>query len=446
MSGWIIRYVEPEIKTALMSKKIPVKWSQNLTLYEVNLRQYTKSGSFREFKEHLPRLKELGVGILWFMPLQPIGMVKRKGTLGSYYSISDYLAIDPLYGTMDEFRSLVDTIHSMGMYVILDWVANHTSWDNELTISHPDYYTHDEHGGFKPPFPEWADVIELNYKNPKLREYMVDCMKYWLKYTGIDGFRCDMANLVPNDFWQYARKELDTVKEVFMLAEAEQWELLDGAFDAIYNWNFFHTMNDIARERKRVWDLTSMVDREIYQFPTHAYQMMFISNHDENSWNGSELERLGYGLETFGALYFTLTGIPLIYSGQEAGSYKRLSFFEKDEIEWKEDKMFPFYAKLIQLKKENEALWNGPYGGELIILETNNGGNVISYIRQKGRYKVLVLLNLTGHDQFAHLNDSRLEGDYINIFTSDQYTIYDDYYFRLKPWGYKVLELIVKDK
>ncbi len=424
-----------------MTKNLPVKWSQNLTLYEVNLRQYTKSGSFREFKEHLPRLKELGVGIIWFMPLQPIGKSERKGTLGSYYSISDYLAIDPLYGTMDEFRELVDTIHSMGMYVILDWVANHTAWDNELTISHPDYYTPDEHGNFRPPFPEWADVIKLNYDNPKLREYMVDCLKYWLEYTGIDGFRCDMANLVPTDFWQYARREINTVKEVFMLAEAEQWELLDGAFDAIYNWNIFHTMNDIAQGKKSAWDLKSMIDREIYQFPSHSYQMMFISNHDENSWNGSEIERLGYSLETFGVLYFTLTGIPLIYSGQEAGFYKRLSFFDKDEIEWKEDKMFPFYSKLIELKKSNQALWNGPYGGELIMLDTKNGGNTLAYIRQKGSRKVLVILNLTGHDQFAHLNDTRIEGYYNDLFSEEKFTVYDDYYFRLGPWGYKVLFL-----
>ncbi len=425
-----------------MSKHIPVRWSGNLTIYEVNLRQFTSSGSFREFKEHLPRLKDLGVGILWFMPLQPIGIKERKGTLGSYYSIRDYLAIDPLYGTMDEFRELVDKIHSMGMYVILDWVANHTSWDNELTVSHPDYYTHNDKGEVHPPFPEWADVIKLDYSNPKLRAYMADCMKYWLKYTGIDGFRCDMANLVPTDFWQYARKELDKVKPVFMLAEAEQRELLNGAFDVIYNWNIFHTMNDIARGRKSVWDLSSMIEREIYQFPAHAYQMLFISNHDENSWNGSEIERLGWALETFGVLYFTLTGIPLIYSGQEAGFYKRLSFFEKDEIEWKEDKMFPFYAKLIALKKSNEALWNGPYGGELILLDTKNGGNVISYIRQKGDQRVLVILNLTDSVQFAHLNDNRIGGYYIDIFSEERYTIYDDYYFRLESWGYKVLTLI----
>jgi len=423
-----------------MPKNLPLEWTKDLTIYEINLRQYTHSGTFKEFETHLPRLKQLGAGILWFMPLQPIGEKERKGTLGSYYSIKDYLAIDPLYGTMDEFITLVEKIHSMGMYVILDWVANHTSWDNNLTVTNPHFYTCNERGGFKPPFPEWADVIELNYKNPALREYMVDAMKYWLEKIGIDGFRCDMANLVPLDFWQYARIELDKVKPVFMLAEAEQKEMLNGAFDAIYNWNIFHTFDDIAKGEKSAWDLTSMIDREIYQFPAHAYQMMFISNHDENSWNGSEIERLHYGLEAFAVLYFTLTGIPLIYSGQEAGVYKRLSFFEKDEIEWKDDKMFPLYAKLIELKKSSEALWNGPYGGSLRLLDTGNGRNTIAYIRQKGESKVLVVINLTGYDQFAHLNDILLEGHYHEIFSGEKCTIYDDYYFNLKPWGYKVFQ------
>jgi len=423
-----------------MSKNLPVEWSKNLTIYEVNLRQYTKSGTFREFEEHLPRLKELGVGILWFMPVQPIGVKERKGTLGSYYSISDYCAVDPVYGSMDEFISMVRKIHEMGMYVILDWVANHTAWDNILTISNPEFYTKGEDGGFIPPFPEWADVIKLDYSNQEMRDYMVNAMKFWLEKADIDGFRCDMANLVPTDFWQYARPQLDRVKPVFMLAEAEQRELLYGAFDALYNWNIFHTLDNIAQGKKSVWDLTSMVQWEIQQYPAHAYQMMFISNHDENSWNGSELERLGYGLEAFVALYFTLTGIPLIYTGQEAGNHKRISFFEKDEIEWKVDKMFPLYSKLTKLKKETEALWSGPYGGNLMMLDTRNGWNTIAYIRQKGESKVLVVINLSGNDQFAHLHDERLQGYYSDIINDSKYTIYDDYYFNLKPWEYLVLK------
>ncbi len=423
-----------------MNKNLPVEWSKNLTIYEVNLRQYTKSGTIKEFEAHLPRLKNLGVGILWFMPIQPIGVLERKGTLGSYYSIRDYRTVDPVCGTLEEFAALIEKIHQMGMYVIIDWVANHTSWDNVLTQTHPYFYTCNESGGFKPPNDEWTDVIELNYKVRDMREYMVETMKFWIRETNIDGFRCDMANLVPTEFWRFARKELDTVKPVFMLAEAEQRELIDGAFDVIYNWNIFHTFNRIAKGESTCWDLTSMLEHEIYQFPSHAYQLMFTSNHDENSWNGSELERLGEGLEAFTVLYFTLTGIPLIYSGQESGNHKRLSFFEKDEIEWKDDKMFPLYAKLINLKKTTEALWSGPYGGKLILYDTRNGRHTLAYMREEGDSKVLVILNLSGSEQFAHLHDVSLQGVYVDIFSNDSYTIYDDYYFRLKPWEYIVLK------
>lgn len=423
-----------------MSKNLPVEWTKDLTIYEVNLRQFSKSGTFKEFEDHLPRLKQLGVGILWFMPIQPIGEKGRKGTFGSYYSIKDYKAVDQLYGTIDQFVFLVEKIHKMGMYVILDWVANHTSWDNKLTETNPSFYTLTEGGEFRPPFPEWADVIKLEYSNPELRKYMIDCMKYWIINADIDGFRCDMANLVPTDFWEAARRELDKIKPVFMLAEAEQKELLHSAFDAIYNWNIFHTMDNIAKGEKSAWDISALIESEIYQFPQHAYQMLFISNHDENSWNGSELERLNYGLEAFVILYFTLTGIPLIYNGQEAGFGKRLSFFEKDEIEWKDDKMFPLYAKLITLKKSNEALWNGPYGGNLMMIETGNGGNTLAYIRKKGESKILVVINLTGYQQFAHLHDSRIEGFYREIISNDKFVLYDDYYFNLSPWGYVVLE------
>lgn len=422
-------------------KNRPLEWSKNLTIYEVNLRQYTPSGTIKEFENHLPRLKELGVGILWFMPIQPIGSLNRKGTLGSYYSIKDYTAVNPDLGTLEEFKDLVTKIHDMGMYVILDWVANHTAWDNELTVTNPSFYSRDKKGNFHAPFPEWADVIKLDYNNDQVHDYMISAMKFWIEETNIDGFRCDMANLVPLYFWRIARVELDRVKPVFMLAEAEQQELLFGAFDAIYNWNFHHVMNNIAKEENNAWTLYDMIEREVYNFPSHAYQMMFISNHDENSWNGSDLYRLGIGLEAYVALYFTLTGIPLIYSGQEAGLGKSLSFFEKDEIEWKDDKMFPLYKKLVQLKKQNKALWSGPYGGNLVMIDTMNKSNTIAYLRIKGESKVLVLINLSNYDQFAHLHDSILEGCYKDAISDDKFCIYDDYYFTLKPWEYKVLEL-----
>lgn len=422
------------------TRDIPVEWSKNLTIYEVNLRQFTSSGSIKAFEEHLPRLKELGVGILWFMPLHPIGEVNRKGELGSYYSVKDYFSVDPIYGTLNEFRRLVSKIHNLGMFVIIDWVANHTSCDNSLTISNPEFYTLDKEGRFRSPIPEWSDVLDLDYSKPEVHRFMIDAMKYWLTETDIDGFRCDMAKLIPLEFWKSARVELEKVKPVFMLAEAENHEMLYGAFDAVYNWNIYHTMNSIARGESSVWNLSSMLDNEIFGFPVNGYQMLFSSNHDENAWNGSDLERLHFGLEAFTILYFTLTGIPLIYNGQEAGNQKRLKFFEKDEIDWKVDKMCALYQTLISLKKRNRALWSGPYGGVFRRIGTKNGGNVMAYMRELAGNKVVVVLNLSGQEQFAHLSVDNLPGFYNDLFTGNQVELYDSFYLNLEPWGYRIYE------
>lgn len=421
-------------------KDMPVSWSKNLSIYEVNLRQYTAEGTIAAFREHLPRLKELGAGILYFMPLHPIGQKNKKGGLGSYYSVSDYFSVHPDYGTIDEFRDLVTEIHGLGMYVITDWVANHTSWDNPLLAEHPEFYSKDRHGNFRSPHPEWSDVVDLDYNNHALREFMIHAMKFWVEKTGIDGFRCDMAKMVPLDFWQEARAELETIKPLFMLAEADQHDLLNGAFDVLYNWNLYHVMNSIAREESSVWNLNGMINSEVLDFPAKGYQMLFISNHDENSWNGSELERLHYGLEAFTVLYFTLTGIPLIYSGQEAGNPKRLRFFEKDEIEWKDDKMFTLLQQLIQLKKRNMALWNGPYGGGFTRISTRNDGNIMAFMRELAGNKVVAILNLSSYEQFAHLSAGNLPGYYTNVFTGEKTELFDNHYCKLNPWEYRLLE------
>lgn len=422
------------------SRDLPVKWSQNLTIYEVNLRQYTPSGTFREFETHLPRLRELGVGILYFMPVHPIGVKNRKGTLGSYFSVRDHFSVDPEYGTFGEFKQLVRKIHELGMYVILDWVVNHTSWDNQLTLSNPEFYLPGKISGNSLSMAELSDVIELNTGIPAVQEYMVKAMQYWLREADIDGFRCDMANHVPLEFWQKVRSELERIKPVFMLAEAEQRELLNGAFDAVYNWNILHVINRIARGESSTWDLSSLLDREVFGFPANAYQMLFISNHDENSWNGSELERLTFGLEAFAVLYFTLTGIPLLYSGQEAGLERRLPFFEKDQIEWKEDKMFGVYQTLISLKKRNRALWSGPYGGVLRRIDTRNGGNVFAFMREVAGNKVVVVINLSSCAQFAHLSVDNLPGYYTDVFSGVRYELHDNHYLSPGPWEFRVFE------
>jgi glycosidase len=420
----------------MIKKPLPPVWTKNLVLYEVNLRQYTAGGTFHEFADHLPRLAELGVGILWFMPVQPVGMLNRKGTLGSYYSISDYTAVDPAYGTLEEFRALVDKIHSMGMYVLLDWVANHTSWDNVLTVSQPGFYRRNEAGDVFPPFDEWSDVIGLDYTNPELRKYMIGAMQFWLKETGIDGFRCDMANLVPVDFWEEARPELDKVKPVFMLAEAEQREMLSLAFDAIYNWNFLHLMNGMAQGHRSVSDLDAMLRFEIEEFPADSYQLLFTSNHDENSWNGSEIERLHFGLEAYTVLTFTLTGMPLIYSGQEAGNYRRLNFFDKDEITWKHDKMFALFQRLNNLKKTTQALWSGPYGGGFRRLRSSSP-NVFAFLRAKDENQVVVVINFCGDSH--HVEIEGLPSDsFMDYFNGGHVKLSSGMSLDLQPWEYRI--------
>jgi len=415
-------------------------WSRNLTIYEVNLRQYTPGGTFSEFREHLPRLQRLGVGILWFMPLQPIGILNRKGSLGSYYSIRDYTAVDEAYGTMDEFISLVNEIHEMGMYVILDWVANHTAWDHHWIKDHPEYYRLNSNGHFTPPFPEWEDVIKLEYNSEPLQQAMIEEMCFWLRKTGIDGFRCDMAHLVPTSFWEEAKDVLADIKpDLFMLAESDLRELTNKAFNVLYNWNLFHCFNDIAQGKKQASDLKAMLEAEIFNFPSHASNLLFISNHDENSWNGSELERLGLALEVFAVLIFMLPGFPLIYSGQEAGNAKRLSFFDKDLIEWKDDKMFGIYEKLTALRAEHPVFTGGAVAGRFEIIPTNAGLQVLAVKFTDGNNMVVAVINLSAQPVSFHLQSNALSGKFLELFSPPiALMLGENPCFDLESWHYKV--------
>lgn len=425
-----------------MLERKPLDWTKNLTVYEVNIRQYSQEGTFKAVENDIPRLKDLGVGIIWLMPIQPIGEKNRKGSLGSYYSISDYRGINPEFGTKRDLKSLIRTIHKNDMYVIIDWVANHTAWDHVWGEKHPEYYTKDANGNFVAPYPEWADVMHLNYDNKALWKAMAGEMKYWIKECDIDGFRCDMAHLVRTEFWEYARTELEAVKPMFMLAETENKDLLNSAFDMIYNWRLFHVFNRIAKQENCVWDIDNCLNEEITNFPNNRYQLFFTSNHDENTWQGSAIERLTYGLETINVLTFTIDGMPLIYNGQEAGNAVRLSFFEKDCIDWKEDKMFPFYQKLIELRKRNMAIWSGPYGGKLQRVYTDNNHSVFAFIRQKDEHKVLVILNLSYYEHQFALHGELYTGQYTDVFTDEKINIDADFKITLAPWGYKVYEAI----
>jgi glycosidase len=411
-------------------------WAENLTIYEVNIRQYTKSGTINDFIKHLPRLKELGIGILWFMPVQPIGIKNRKGTLGSYYSIKNYTEINPEFGTLDDFKNMVNEIHKLGMYVIIDWVANHTSWDHLWTKSHPDFYDLDDKGDFKPPFPEWEDVIHLNYNNPALWDAMIGEMKFWLEQTGIDGFRSDMAHLVPTYFWNRARFELTKSKELFFLAESENHDLLEYAFDSIYNWKLLHAMNDIAAGKINAKELGEIIQNELNHFPANASQLNFTCNHDENSWNGSAIERLHYYLEPLSILTFTLSGYPLIYSGQEAGNYRRLNFFDKDAVDWKKDKMAPFFQKLNNFKRTCNELWDGGFN----IIETDSKQEVFAFSRGQNKEKVVVILNLSSKDKSFKLLNNKHRSVYFDIFKEVEVELSGENTLKLHAYDYFLLE------
>jgi len=421
------------------SEVVNQDWVKNAVIYEVNIRQYTPEGTFNAFSGHLPRLKSLGVDILWLMPIYPIGQMNRKGELGSYYSVRDYKAINSEFGNLDDFKALVRKIHEMGMHVIIDWVPNHSSWDNILTLEHPDYYKTDEDGNFIAPF-DWTDVIQFDYSNKGLRKYMIDAMKYWLAETDVDGFRYDVAHMVPVDFWEEVRPELEKVKPVFMLAESDQPELNRKAFDETYGWPFHSLMNDIASGKKTANAISTLFSRVDSIYPAGSIIMEFTSNHDENSWNGTEYERLDGGVKTFAVLAAMVPGMPLIYSGQEVGMNKRLKFFEKDTIEWKESEMTDFFKNLISLKHRNEALWNGKFGGTLTRITSTNNKAVYAFLREKGKDRVFVVLNLTKEPAVVTLKGKLYRGSYRDVFSGKDVSFRKDESIALQPWDFRVYE------
>lgn len=416
-----------------------VEWSRTASIYEVNIRQYTNEGTFRAFEKSLPRLKNMGIDILWLMPVNPIGELNRKGSLGSYYSVKDYKAVNPEFGTVDDFKHLVAQAHSMGMHVIIDWVANHTAWDNVWVKTNPEFFTKDSAGKFIAPVPDWSDVIDLNYDNRQLWSAMLDAMAYWVKECDIDGFRCDVASMVPVEFWDYARLELDKIKPVFMLAEASESFLHDKAFDMTYGWPLKDVMNDIAKGKKNVKALDTLLAREKKNLHPDAYRMLFTSNHDENSWNGTEYERLDGAAETFAVLTGLLNGMPLVYTGQEAGLNKRLSFFEKDTIDWKPNKMAGIYTTLFNLKKTNKALRNGVEGGGVTRLKTGCDTSVFAFLRQKDDNKVIALFNLSPEPKKFSIKGKSIPGRYKNLFTGREGELKAKNNFILKGWEYLIL-------
>ncbi len=431
-----IKDVEKSIKP--VCNVIHPEWSKNANIYEVNIRQYTEEGTFKAFGEHLPGLKDLGVKILWFMPIYPIGEKNRKGTLGSYYAVKDYTAVNPEYGTLADFKALVSIAHGMGFKVILDWVANHTAWDNQWIYDHPEWYTTDSTGKMVSPF-DWSDVADLNFDNKELWPAMIDALKYWVTEADIDGYRCDVAGMVPTEFWEQAKMELDKIKPVFMLAEAEQPDHHTNAFDMSYAWELHHILNSIAKEKKDANDIESYFEKQDTLYPEGTYRMTFITNHDENSWNGTIEERMGEAGSVMAVLTYTLPGMPLIYSGQETGLNKRLEFFDKDQITWNPDSpLNAFYKTLNQLKLDNQALWNGQFGGDFLRIQTTSDSTVFAFIREKEKNKVFTITNLSSDIVSFSLIGNDYLGDYIDAFKGDEMIFEKEQEMELAPWEYLI--------
>ena len=415
----------------------PLPWSADSNIYEVNLRQYTPEGSFRAFENHLPRLRDMGVEILWFMPVTPISQKGRLGSLGSYYACSDYCRTNPEFGSLDDFKSLVQEAHRLGFKVLIDWVANHTGLDHRWTTEHPEFYRRNLDGHFFDAH-GWDDVIDLNYDLATLRETMIQCMQFWVDTCDIDGFRCDMAMLVPLDFWREARMVLDRQKPLYWLAECED-VAYHAVFDTSYTWKFLHAMEDYVKGNIGMDGLQQVLQFYNDRFPPRAMRAFFTSNHDENSHSGSEYERLGDAVLPFAVFCCTWNGVPLIYSGQELPNKKRLKFFDKDQIDWTTPcALNDFYQALLHLRKSNPALRAGDPAVSTIILPHNAGGKVFSFLRRNQLHAVLVILNLSAMEVALTMTGAESSGSFIDVFTLKNTEITLDMKFDLKPWDYKV--------
>lgn len=415
-------------------------WSKNATIYEVNLRQYTQEGTFKAFEKELPRLKKMGVDIIWLMPIHPIGEINRKGKMGSYYSVKDFKGINPEFGTMQDFKHLVKEIHQLGMHIIIDWVGNHSSWDNALAKEHPNWYTKNRDGNFQPtPWYDWDDVIDFDYDNPEFRKYMTGALKFWIKEANIDGYRADVAGFIPVDFWENARKELDAIKPVFMLAEWESRDLYKKSFDMTYAWTLFDKLKDATTQNKGIAGLVEYMAHDVGSSPRNAYRMAFTDNHDMNSWNGTPKKNFGDGLETAMAFCGVVNGMPLVYSGQEAGLDRSLNFFDKDVIDFSNLKYEKFYKTLFYLKHNNQALWNGKYGGEMIRIVNNNPNKIISFYREKNQDAVFPIFNFSNEEVNVTIDTKYIQGNYEDLFSKENTKINSSYQIILKPWAYKIL-------
>ena len=413
-------------------------WMLQSNIYEVNVRQYTPQGTFRAFEPSLQRLKDMGVEILWFMPITPISKTDRKGTLGSYYAVQNYTAVNPEFGTMDDWKSLVKKAHGMGFKVITDWVANHTGADNGWLTRHPGFFTKDKNGKVVSPF-DWTDTRDLNYDNKELRDSMTAAMKFWISESDIDGFRCDVAGEVPADFWKDCIAALRKEKEIFMLAEGDKGELHRAGFNASYPWDMFANLKDIAAGKKDALAIDTVLRRQDSTFPAGAVRMYFTSNHDENSWNKSDYGTFpGAAHAPFAVFTQTMrNSLPLIYSGQEEPVLRKIEFFEKDNMHFAKYQRAGFYKTLLALRKKTPALATD---ASFKKVSAGDDKALYAYVREKEGHKVLVILNLSNKEQAVNIKDASLQGKPYNIFLFQNEPVNPTHSFNLEPWGYVVYD------
>lgn len=426
------------------------EWVKDAVIYSAYLRSASKEGTFKGFENRIPELKNMGVTVVWLLPIHPVGVKNRKGKLGSPYSVKDFYGINPEFGTMEDFKSLLKTAHENGMKLIIDLVANHASWDNALIKEHPDWFTKNSAGEIIPPNADWTDVADLDYSKPDLRKYMIVMMKWWVKDVGIDGFRCDVAELVPTDFWEEARDTLNPIKEVMMLSEGSLPEHHLKAFDLTYSWNVYDVLEPLLNNKRPLSSLDQIFKNEELQFPTGSLRMRFNTNHDKNAWDEPAIKKFGAdGLKLSTVLINTIPGVPMIYTGEEVANDKKLSLFENIDVDWtRKSGMKELYTTLFRLRHNHKALSMG----KMIRIGTQGDDCVYAFMRVEGDDIVFVVLNFSKNDinivlkmpedvlsTYSKMMLSKILPDTVK---KEKFPIQSKLNLSLEPFGYRVFILI----
>ena len=433
-----------QVKTLAPISEVVVAHS---VLYEANIRQYSEEGTFNAFAQDLPVLKKMGVKILWLMPINPISTTKSKGPLGSYYAVSDYTKVNPEFGTLEDFKALVQKAHELGIYVILDWVPGHTGWDHHWIQEKSDYYLKNRKAEIIDPIDfrtgksfGWTDVADLNYNNLEMREELRQAMVYWVKETDIDGYRIDQAYAVPPVFYDKTIEALRKIKPVFLLAETDIYHPgginLVSKFDATYDWPGHQLSKEIAQGRRSATNYHRHIQSTNRLYGPENILINFISNHDENSWNGTVKESYGAADHAFMAMNFTLPGMPLIYSGQEYDLNKRLRFFEKDSFPKVAGKTMELLQQLGALKNNHRALAAGNFSGSYKRINTTRDNQILAFEREKEGDTLVVVANLSkDYAQFTmpYAGSFKRYQDFKSKLLSPSYQ-YD-----MKPWEFWIL-------